>query len=219
MAIDVYAVLRKCGVVETTRLNSFIRSLLVSGLLLFCLVGDGITSTQQDLQNKINELNLKLTTLEGKTNALAQDQGKLIQRYTMTNAPVSPVSILGTATGVKGQNVQLTLSFIPGPQGTSVAGLQLDLGLPPAFVLVSVTPGPAAIVAGKSVVASGGRILVIGISNQTSIDAGVLAFVTVKSAATTPSGIYPITISLPVATDGNGQTVPLVVTSGWVKIQ
>lgn len=185
---------------------------MAAGMIFSCGAN---AASNLDLQDKINGLEAKLIIAEKALTDLSINQAKLIQRYTTTNASAGGLLVFGTGAGTKGQNIQIPISFLPGPIG--ISGVQQDIILPAGFTLVSITAGPAALVAGKSVSSNNGRMIIFGL-NQTPIDAGVVAFATIKSPATA-GGIYAINVNTPVASDGSGTPVPISVTSGWVKIQ
>jgi hypothetical protein len=100
----------------------------------------------------------------------------------------------------------------------SVAGLQFDLALPSSFTVVSVSAGPAAIAAGKSVTwnASTDRGLVFGL-NQTALGTGVVALVQLQIGQVS-HGLYSMALVNPVAVTGAGTSILISATSGTIGV-
>lgn len=202
-----------------SRLKNTTGFVLVTFLLMFFSKATLEGATREELQNEINKLNVKVSELQSKSSALSQDQSKLIGRFKMTNASKSALLVVGVSTATRNQDVQIPISFIPGPD--PISGLQQDIVWPSSFTVVSLVAGPAATAAGKLVqtntVDGIVRMLVFGL-NQTAIGEGVIAVVTLRANSIAPNGTHPITTCNPSASDGNGMPVSMSLTSGWVKL-
>jgi len=188
--------------------------LVVSVLGLSNVYGD---PTHDKLVEAINALSGEVMTLQAKLIDLSQSQASLLIAARSVNIGRASLLAGAVASGSPGSNVSFPISFVKGPAG--VAALQWDLVVPSSFTVLSVTAGPVATAAGKSVqyVMSGNvaRIIIFGL-NQDVIETGVVAIVTVRPLATIPRGTYPIPVRSPVASNAAGGSVLILETSGAV---
>ncbi len=100
----------------------------------------------------------------------------------------------GTASGAPGATVIIPITFTAG--STQVAALQCSIGLPSGWSIASVSAGPAATSAAKTVDAnqSSGMLVVFGVNQQT-ISTGVIANLQINIPTSASSGSYSVTIN------------------------
>jgi len=131
----------------------------------------------------------------------------VLKSFSPSFAWASPSLSLGTGSGNPGANVTLPISFNPG--GSHIAAVQFSLTLPSTLSPVTVTAGPAASSAGKSVTAKlkDGRwnIIVFGL-NQTPIGTGDLVTATLHIEPKTRAGTLNVPISQLVFADPSGKS-------------
>ncbi|NWG13124.1 MAG: fibronectin type III domain-containing protein [Acidobacteria bacterium] len=131
----------------------------------------------------------------------------------------TPSLSVGTAAGLPGTNVDISVSFTPG--ATAVSSLQFELTFPSSLGYVSTATGAAATAAGKSAtgnaIAGGVRVLVFGL-NQNAIGSGAVAIITLSIAGGTPAGNIAIGIMFINASDPNGSPVTVTGTGGTVTV-
>jgi hypothetical protein len=185
------------------------RKLLFFVLMISC-ASIGKAATVQDLDNEIG-------VLESTVTELSTD---LATSFARLNLNQGPVLVGGVMTASPGGTIDWPLTLVPST--FSVTGLQADIVIPSSFTVVSVTEGPAATAAGKTVssnVVNGmERILVFGL-NQTPIGLGVVATVQFRVDSATPSRICPISFVDPVASDASGNTILFSAESGSVEVK
>ncbi len=126
---------------------------------------------------------------------------------------------VGSASGLPGTSVDLSIGFTAGAQG--VATLQFDLSFPSALTPVSTSTGAAAAAAGKSASGSASsgamRILIFGL-NQNAIGSGELAVVRFSIAVGTPGSALAVTVGSIVASDAAGNNVAASGSDGVVVV-
>jgi hypothetical protein len=131
----------------------------------------------------------------------------LLISFLTPGAWANPTLSLGIGAGNPGANVTLPVSFNPG--GSQIAAVQFSLKLPSTLSPVTVTAGPAASSAGKSVTAKlkdgQWNIIVFGL-NQTPIGTGDLVTATVRIAPKTTTGILNVPINHLVFADPSGMS-------------
>lgn len=190
----------------------------VIAVIFGSLTASYASPTRADLQAKIADLSAKTTTLETSVATLLADQKKLMAS---TNLDKSSLFVVGVSTGnVAGSKVTIPLSFLAGP--VPVSAIQADLVLSSSFSVVSITVGPAATAAGKSVQSNiagqSARLIIFGV-NQTPMSSGVVAYLTIQSLPIAPKGNAQIFSLNAVASDKDGNTVLLTNTSGLVVLK
>lgn len=160
-------------------------------------------------------LDLEIRNLSAHASVLQQDQTVTIHNLmsisNLLNGALLTAPIVATAPGTK---VSLPITLIPST--FFPAGIQVDLSLPAGIILNSITIGPAALAAGKSISTSGNRLIIFGL-NQNPISAGVVAIANFTLPPT--KTFYPISFINPVFVDGNGKAVIASTTSGTVVVQ
>lgn len=163
-------------------------------------------------------LDIKINVLQQELTALQTDQpaafAKLKALLAETNQPMAVLMIAGITSGPIGP-ISIPVTLIPGK--LSPAAIQADFVLPSSITFLSATLGPIPAGEGKSIqtnVLSGNtvRVIVFGL-NQTPITDGVDFTLNVKSSV---KGSFAITMTNPVASDGNGNNLPMCITSGIV---
>ena len=127
---------------------------------------------------------------------------------------------LGNGSGARSQNVSLPLAFVG--SGNETSGLEWDLTYSTTdFSAVSVSVGPAATAAAKSLVCaspSAGRYkcLLIGL-NRTLLGDGVVATATLTVSSTTTNSSSTVSLA-PLSTTGIGSLNPINGIAGTVAI-
>lgn len=165
----------------------------------------------------VSNLNIGVATI---TTTLNQVSAKVTALTNLTNMAQSVLLVAGVAPAHQGQTVNVPISIVPSTW--SVAGFQVDVGLPVGISFTSATAGPAATGAAKSVqaaaVVGGERILVSGL-NQTVMGQGVAVVLQVLISTSALSGNYPLPLFNPVAADLNGMAPPVSGTSGMLLVR
>jgi hypothetical protein len=179
-------------------------------LILF-LAGFGFAATTQDLDNELKNLGNEVTVTTETTN-------ETVDLLNKTNVTQSAVLVAGIASTTAGSTASIPLTLIPGP--LSISALQFSIFLPTGITVSSVTAGPAALAAGKSVDFSAGNqmALIFGVSS-TPIREGVVAIVKVAVSSASLPGFYSFGLSSPIAADPKGTQIPLSLTSGTIKVR
>lgn len=186
----------------TRRCSVFLSITVLAALLSRPTVAKTLPEATQDIEETTDQLS---TT----TNQLQAHTSSLINKYFLTNAGKCAIMIAGLSS-----NGILSISFIPGP--TAIAGLQADVltDVP----LTMVMAGTAASAAGKTVsssaVSGGRRFLLVGF-NQTALGVGEAVMIHYDDSQSA-SGDHPVALTNFSATDPNGRTVPICVTSGVI---
>lgn len=195
-------------------------SMLVVPILLFGYPSIAITTAQT------TDFQAQLVNLESAANQLKADQPAAflrlhgiisdLQTAALAANPSSGLLMVGASVSVKkGASINFPISLIDGT--LSPSGIQCELVIPTGLTLVSLTIGPAASAAGKTLTANGSKFLVGGL-NQTTISKGVLAIARFSVATSAILGFNAISLINPAATDKDGNAVPIVTTSGIVKV-
>ncbi len=127
---------------------------------------------------------------------------------------------VGTGMGFPATTVDVPVNFVAGSSG--VGTMQVDIVLPAALTVGSVSTGAAAAAAGKDVisntaVAGAVRFLVFGL-NANSLGSGSVAVLHTTVAAGTAPGQLPLTISSVVVSDPNGNPLTAAAVSGSVTV-
>lgn len=125
----------------------------------------------------------------------------------------------GSAAGAAGSGVVVPVTLNPG--GASISTLQFDLTFSSAFSYASISAGPAATAAAKTVSANpipgGVRVLVFAL-NQNAIGAGVIANIRINIASGAPVGSSAVGIVRMSASSPLAVAVPLSATAGGITI-
>lgn len=125
----------------------------------------------------------------------------------------------GYVTAKRGTSIDFPITLLGG--SPSPAGFQGNFIIPPGFTLTSVVAGPTAIAAGKSVsfntVGGTSQFIVFGL-NQNVIASGVVAIAKFSVASSANQGFATVSIVSPVASDLNGNGLPISNVSGIVKV-
>lgn len=196
-----------------------LRPSIFLGLLIFglALIPRATIAADPALDSTVSEVG-------GKVNTLQTDQAAAIARYKSRLDSVNASSGAIVAAGVRavrvGQIVTLPITFIPST--FKVAALQTDVLLPTGFSLVSFSTGSAVTSAGKSIsqapISGGLRFLVFGL-NQTTLSEGLITNLRLRVDATVIPNFYPITLSVPSASDPSGNSQILSTMSGTVVVK
>src|SRR5260221_2153203 len=170
--------------------------------------------TISDLNNAIAALGASMALVTTDVHAaFARSQVELPSLNVKAGAAVSA----GVVSAPAGSVVDVPINYQPGP--AKLAAIQFDIVLPPGAVLASVTTGPAAIAAGKSVntamVGGAVRFLIFGV-NQNIVGAGVLATMSVGLPSTT--GLFSLPMTRITGSDPNGIAAILSGMSGSITI-
>jgi hypothetical protein len=130
----------------------------------------------------------------------------------------TPIITVGTASGLPGSTVSVSVGFTPG--GTPVSLPQFDLMFPSSLSYSSVTTGPAAQAAGKTAagnaISGGARFLVSG--GVSAIGSGVIAIIQLNVSAGASPGTIPVTITGIVCAAPDATQVPANGVSGSVTV-
>ncbi|MBV9264996.1 MAG: hypothetical protein JO061_02390 [Acidobacteriaceae bacterium] len=132
------------------------------------------------------------------------------------------VLTLSSGTSTPGGTIQLPLTYSSGASATNPAALQWTLAYPTADVTsISVSPGPAALAANKSIVCNqeptGYTCIAAGIVNDNLIGNGVLALVQITLASTV-AGSVSVPLSNVLAADANGASLAITAAAGTISI-
>jgi len=126
---------------------------------------------------------------------------------------------VGSASGLPGAAVDLTVNFTAGSTGVST--VQFDLTFPSTLAYVSTTTGSAATAAGKSAsgsaIAGGVRVLIFGL-NQNAIGTGPVAIVRLNIQAGAPAGTITVSIGNIAASDPLAAPVAVGGSNGSVTV-
>jgi hypothetical protein len=182
-------------------------------VLLLCVSASGGKVEAANL----NDLNNEITVLQSTVSILSSDLSTAFARLNLNRGPVL---VGGVTTASAGTTVNWPVTLVPST--FSVSGIQFDLVLPSSFSVVSVSAGPTATAAGKSVTTSvvngQERVLIFGL-NQNVIAPGVVALVKLSVAPLTPPRICPIAFINPGASDPAGNGLLFSSESGTVEVQ
>jgi hypothetical protein len=131
-----------------------------------------------------------------------------IARELLAETPV--ILTLGTVTAAAGSEVSVPLTFTASPDD-GCSGFQFDLTLPPSVTYTSTTIGPVLTAASKQISDNPAipRVLVIGLTNATTINSGLAGTVNLQIAPTATAGTYSIPLINLFATDPTGSAVPI----------
>lgn len=146
-------------------------------------------------------------------NKLGQDVASFKAKYALTNADACALLIIGNTT-----SGTVPVSFIPGP--TPIVALQGDIVTTPQIPVLTVTTGPAATAAGKTVFTNqlpgAERFIVLGLDQtgvSSAIGVGLIASINLDVSQVT-NGSHVVSLTNFVAGDAAGNSVPLCVTTG-----
>ena len=136
------------------------------------------------------------------------------------NSPFAmPKLCLEKAIGIAGTTVSVPVSISTGSVG--ISSIQFDLGYGAGVSSDTVTIGPAAQSAGKSLqsnfVDGRVRVLVFGL-NQSVIQSGVVAIAKLRLSAFLPAGDIPVTLSAVTASDAQGMNIPLTLQNNVIGV-
>lgn len=200
----------------------FMRSMLVLSLLLLTLVSG------PRFAFAASELDTRLAVIQGDVASLQTVQPAAFTRLnaqidalrsTLTQLNLSgSVLMAGSTLSVKrGTTFNFNISILPGT--SSSAGLEGTLITPTGWTLTSLTAGPAATAAGKTVSFNPqtGIFIIAGL-NQTLIQGGVVAVASFKIPATAVPTLVPVSITFPSASDPNGNAISISEISGTVTV-
>lgn len=121
---------------------------------------------------------------------------------------------VGIASGTIKSPITLPVNFIPGP--VPIAALQATVLIGSSITVSSVSAGPSATTSGKSVSSAGNLFLIFGL-NQNPIIQGNVANLSLTIGAL-PKGFYTVTLTNPIASDANGNSVLMNTISGTIRI-
>ena len=118
----------------------------------------------------------------------------LLSIVSFAGAANLPSLAVGTGSGAPGATVTVPITFTA--TAGNLAALQCAVGVPSGWSIASVTAGPAATKASKSVDAnkSQGMVMVFS-ANEQAIGTGVVAYVKINIPTSAASGTYPIPLS------------------------
>jgi len=188
--------------------SAFITMILCSALF----------ATPRMFASQLDDLNTTLDNLGtsvDSTTATEQESGSIILQ---TNATQCGILVGSIMTAHAGDTIAYNIGWIPGP--SKIAALQADVMLSSGVTVLSMTAGPAATAAGKTVSFSGNPnnpVIVFGL-NQTPIGDGNIVIATLKLDPSIGPGLYPVVFSNPVASDPLGSAKPMCVTSGLLEV-
>jgi hypothetical protein len=130
---------------------------------------------------------------------------------------------LSSGLGNAATTVNLNLAYSSGPAATAVSAIQWTFAYSAVDVTsITVNPGTEATAAQKNILCSAGTgtytCLALGLANQNTIQDGTLAVVQIGLAAN-PSSSVPVHLSNEIASDPNGNSVPISGTPGSISVQ
>lgn len=191
-------------------MKTFIASLALAGLLnapAFC----------DEIDNALDNEGAAISTMTQESQAVSGDIDALNARLAMMNAGKCGLLVAGVQRGHAG-SISVPISYIPGP--TAIAILQADILDVPSATVMSVVAGPAADNAGKTVafnkIPTAERFIVFGL-NLNKIGQGVVATVNYDASAVA-AGTHQIVLTNFVASDADGNSIPLCGTSGQMEV-
>lgn len=187
--------------------------------ILFGLAAGAQATQLDDLNGKLDTINSQADTISSQTAKLAIDVPTALSL--IRNQLDHGTLLVGDyVEGVAGSSV--TLPFLFAPSTFPVTDIQADIIVPSQLSVLSVTAGACATASQKTVSANlvngAERFIVIGL-NQNIIGEGEIVLMSFKIPINTPSGLYPIVIDNPVASDANGQMLLMSVMSGIVEVK
>lgn len=193
-------------------------------LLLVALAIPGRAATLEDLEVQISSIAVSVGTLTSRVSSISGSVNALTNKLStlagLTNLSKSPLLVVGVMNVRPGGTVDIPINLIPSTY--TVAGIQADILLPTGVSFVSASPGPEAILSGKSVqvgnVTGGERVIVFGL-NQTGMGQGTIVIFRVQVASSVPAINETLAVMNPSASDPSGFGLPISATSGTLIVR
>jgi hypothetical protein len=188
-----------------------LKLVFTSAVMLAALVSRSAISSP--LSDAVNANEAEITEVSTETIDVSKNASPPIKNYPLTNAGACALLVVGVSSGSS-----VPISFIPGP--IPISGLQGDIIESPDLMAmgITITPGPVALNAGKTVssspITNGERFIVVGF-NQSPLGSGVIANAAIDTSMAV-AGPHMLALVNFTASSPAGNTVPMCVTTGVI---